>query len=163
MYIIPTTTGTGLVNILDASTIQLDATVSQAVADASVILQTPYENLYVGYIAGDGTPPNGSPYNFGINFPTGAVAGQFHLRTDYLPNRLYRFNGRNWIFFEQNVRMTLNNFGSQDTQSGTFAGKQIRQTQKTGFINNTNTATINGQVVIERQALSKALKPKTDG
>jgi len=163
MYIIPTTTGTGLVNILDASATQLDATVSQAVADASVILQTPYENLYVGYIAGDGTPPNGAPYNFGISFPTGAVAGQFHLRTDYLPNRLYRFNGRNWIFFEQNVRMTLNNFGSQDTQSGTFAGKQIRQTQKTGFINNTNTATINGQVVIERQALSKALKPKTDG
>jgi hypothetical protein len=59
--------------------------------------------------------------------------------------------------------MTLNNFGNQDVATGTFAGKQVRQTLKGGFINNTNTATINGQIVIERQALSKALKPKTDG
>jgi hypothetical protein len=58
--------------------------------------------------------------------------------------------------------MTLNNFGSADVASGTWAGKAVRQTQKTGFINNTNTATIAGEVVVERQALSKALKPKAD-
>ena len=37
-----------------------------------------------------------------------------------------------------------------------------RKTQKTGFINNNNTATIAGKVVPERQALSKALRPKAD-
>jgi hypothetical protein len=58
--------------------------------------------------------------------------------------------------------MTLNNFGSEDTASGTFAGAQVRQTQKSSFINNTNTSTIAGEVVTERQALSKALKPKAD-
>jgi hypothetical protein len=46
--------------------------------------------------------------------------------------------------------------------SGVFAGKSVRQTLKTSFINNKNTATIAGQVVQERQALSKALKPKAD-
>ena len=164
-FVIPTTTSTGLVNIDDTSTIDLDASIEQAAIDASMILQTPAGDIYVrnGYLQGDGVPPNGAPYGFGLSFPTGAVPGQFYLRTDYLPNRLYRYDGRNWIFFEQNVRMTLNNFGNQDVASGTFAGKQVRQTLKGGFINNTNTATINGQVVIERQALSKALKPKTDG
>ena len=37
-----------------------------------------------------------------------------------------------------------------------------RISQKTGFINNNNTATIAGKVVQERQSLSKALKPTAD-
>ena len=43
-----------------------------------------------------------------------------------------------------------------------FEGKDVRQTQKAGFINNTNTATINGNTVKERQSLSKALRPEAD-
>jgi len=58
--------------------------------------------------------------------------------------------------------MTMNEFGSVDTASGVFAGKQIRQTQKASFINNTTTATINGKTVIERQALNQALRPQAD-
>jgi hypothetical protein len=164
-YIIPTTTSTGLVSVQDASTIDLDTSISQAAVDASMVLQTPNGNIYVGagYLASNGKPPNGAPYGFGASFPSGAVSGQFYLRTDYLPNRLYRYDGRNWIYFESNVRMTLNNFGAQDVAAGAFAGKAVNQTLKGGFINNTTTATINGQVVIERQALSKALRPKTDG
>jgi hypothetical protein len=37
-----------------------------------------------------------------------------------------------------------------------------RQTFRTGFINNTATDAIAGETVAERQALSKALKPKAD-
>jgi hypothetical protein len=37
-----------------------------------------------------------------------------------------------------------------------------RQTYKTTFINNTNTSEIDGDVVEERQSLSKALRPKAD-
>jgi hypothetical protein len=107
-------------------------------------------------------PANGSAYGFGITFPTNAVQGQFFLRTDYLPNRLFRFDGKRWIKYEDNVRMTLNNFGNQDVESGTFAGATVRQTQKASFINNNNTSTIAGEVVQERQALSKALKPRAD-
>jgi hypothetical protein len=64
--------------------------------------------------------------------------------------------------YEQGVRMTMNQFGSQDVSTGTFAGSAIRETQKSSFVNNTNTGTISGKVVTERQALSKVLKPKAD-
>jgi hypothetical protein len=161
-YVIPTSTSTGLVTI-DDSTIEYDASTDILGIDASLILQSPTENIYIGYDSGMGVPPNGAPYGFGISFPLTAVRGEFYLRTDYLPNRLYRHDGRNWVFYQSNVRMTLNQFGSQDTAPGTaFAGYQIRETQKTSFINNNNTSTINGQVVVERQALSKALRPKAD-
>jgi hypothetical protein len=40
--------------------------------------------------------------------------------------------------------------------------KQVRTTQKTGFINNVNVNRINGEDVPERQALSKVLRPKAD-
>jgi hypothetical protein len=170
LYVIPTSESTGLVNINDTSRISTldaigDASIEQAILDASMVLQSPNQDYYVksGYLAGDGKPPNGAPYGFGISFPTNPIVGQFYLRTDYLPNRLFRYDGRHWLKFEDNVRMTLNNFGSADVASGTWAGKAVRQTQKTGFINNTNTATIAGEVVVERQALSKALKPKADG
>jgi len=162
MYIIPTTLDTGLANIADASITDSDASVQQAILDASVVLQSPNKNMYVGYLTGDGKPPNGGAYGFGIEFPKTPIEGEFYLRTDYLPNRLFRFNGTRWVKFEDNVRMTLNNFGSQDVATGAFAGKPVQQTLKSSFINNTNTATINGKVVAERQALSKVLKPKAD-
>ena len=37
-----------------------------------------------------------------------------------------------------------------------------RNTQKSGFVNNTNTAQIAGETIKERQSLSKALRAKTD-
>jgi len=162
LFIIPTTTSTGLVNVADASIANTDASVQQAMLDASAVLQTPNNDLYVGYLTGDGVAPNGVPYGFGISFPNNPIIGQFYLRTDYLPNRLFRFDGRHWIKFEDNVRMTINNFGIQDVSTGTFAGQAIKQTEKSSFINNNNTATIAGKVVQEKQALSKALKPQAD-
>jgi hypothetical protein len=160
-FVIPTR-DSGLVDFADASSVDEDASIDQAIYDASIVLRSPKKDLYVGYMTGDGVPPNGAPYGFGITFPNNPVNGSFYLRTDYLPNRLFRFNGNNWIKFEDNVRMTVNNFGAGDVAGGANAGKDIRQTQKLGFINNTNTSTIAGEVVQERQALSKALKPKAD-
>jgi hypothetical protein len=161
LYVIPTKES-GLVNTADASIDFADASTELSVLDASVVLQTPNKNYYLNYLSGDGIPPNGAAYGFGISFPAVPITGQFFLRSDYLPNRLYRYDGRHWIKFEDNVRMTLNNLGNIDTASGTFAGQQVKQTQKMTFINNANTATINGEVVVERQALSKALRPKAD-
>jgi hypothetical protein len=161
LFVVPTKES-GLVDIADASDIDADASVDQAVLDASVILRSPNKDLYVGYLTGDGMPTNGAPYGFGLAFPSNPVIGQFYLRTDYMPNRLFKYDGRHWVKFEDNVRMTLNNFGHEDVAAGAQAGKPIRETQKTGFINNTNTATIAGQIVPEKQALSKALRPKAD-
>ncbi len=133
--------------------------------DASSIYKSPKKDLYVGYLTGDGRPPNGAPYSFGISFPTTVVEGQFHLRTDYFPNRLFRYTGTHWARYEDNVRMTLTN--SYDVNTVNDPTKptdavSMRQTQRMGFINNNNTATIAGEVVQERQALSKALKPRAD-
>lgn len=152
----------GLLDVVDASITDQDASNENIALDASIVLQSPNRNVYVGYLTGDGVPPNGAPYGFGITFPDTATKGQFYLRTDYMPNRLFRYDGRNWIKFEDNVRMTLNNLGNDDVANAPYVGKPVRQTQKTSFINNTNTATIAGEVVKERQALSKALKPRAD-
>jgi hypothetical protein len=158
-YVLPINPETGQLDIIDASLTTADASSGW---DASSTLKTPRKEFYVSYLDGDGIPSNGAPYGFGITFPSGPSEGEYYLRTDFAPNRLFRFDGRNWVKFEDDVRMTLNNFGNDDVTSGVFAGKSVRQTLKTSFINNKNTATIAGQVVQERQALSKALKPKAD-
>jgi hypothetical protein len=76
---------------------------------------------------------------------------------------LFKWDGNYWLFVEDSVRMTADNFGPSDVAPGTLnAGKGVNGTQKGTFINNNNTATIAGQVVVEKQALSKALRPKAD-
>ena len=104
---------------------------------------------YDGYLVGDGLAPNGEIFGFGINFPLTADSGDYFLRTDFMPNKLFRYDGAKWVRQEDSVRMTLSN-------------TNLRQTQKTSFINNTNTATIGNNEIEERQSLSKALRPKAD-
>ena len=166
LYVLPQKSD-GTLNLEDTSNVDVDASSDTASLDASYILKSPENNFYVGYLTGDGRPPNGAPYTFGISFPTGEIVeGQFHLRTDYFPNRLFRWTGTFWSKYEDNVRMTMtNNYNAntpnQSSSTSTYTTK-MRETQRTGFINNNNTATIAGQVVQERQALSKILKPKAD-
>ena len=129
---------------------------------SSVILPSDGDG-YEGYLTKDGVPPNGAPFTAGISFPNNPVNGQFALRTDYLPNRLFRFDGARWRKFEDNVRTTMSNLGASDVAAGsTFAGKDVRQTQKATFINNPTVNTIDGQTVKEKQSLSKALRPEAD-
>ena len=156
-YVVPVSTATnGLVTPEDTSIDNIDA--SSELLDASAMLATPNKNYYIGYLTGDGIPANGIPYGFGITFPSGAIEGQFFLRTDYLPNRLFRYDGLHWIKYEDNVRMTTSTLGETQTDNPLL----VRRKLKTSFINNTNTATIAGEVVIEKQALSKVLKPRAD-
>jgi len=113
--------------------------------------QTPRANGYtLGYLTGDGIAPNGLPVTPGISFPPGAQEGDFALRLDYFPNRLFRFNGARWVKYEDDVRTNLTP-GSQN------------QTLRSGFVNNTNeTATEDRGDIPQRQALSKLLKPEAD-
>lgn len=131
--------------------------------NAAAMLKTADGNGYDGYLTSDGIPPNGAPFTAGIAFPINPVEGQFCLRKDYLPHRLFRFNGSRWVKFEDNVRMTMSNIGESDTGSGDiFEGKDVRLTQKTSFINNPTTNQIDGHTVKEKQSLSKALRPQAD-
>ena len=104
---------------------------------------------YNGYLLGDGIPTNGESFGHGISFPTNTTVGDFFLRTDFSPNRLFRYDGSRWVKQEDNVRMTLTGTNNRTNQKGTF-------------INNSTTNTIGGENVVERQSLSKALRPKAD-
>jgi hypothetical protein len=163
LYVIPTDK-VGLVDYAAASDDLTDISADiDAKMDATFVLNTPSKNMYVGIDSGNGTPPNGMKFGSGIAFPSNPVKGQFYLRTDYLPNALFRYDSKRWVMYEQGVRMTMNEFGQQDVATGTaFTGDAVRQTQKAGFVNNATTSTIGGKVVTERQALSKALKPRAD-
>lgn len=44
----------------------------------------------------DGKPDNGLPVSQGTRFPVGAVEGDWFLRIDLVPNRLYRLQGGKW-------------------------------------------------------------------
>ena len=129
---------------------------------ASSVILTSDGDGYDGYLTEDGIPPNGAPFTAGISFPNNPVNGQFALRTDYLPNRLFRFDGLRWRKFEDNVRMTMSNLGASDVAAGEFVGKDVRKTQKATFINNPTVSTIDGHTVKEKQSLSKALRPEAD-
>jgi hypothetical protein len=140
--------------LVDASTLGLDT---------SVTLKTPRQNYYLGYMVGDNVPPNGlkltgdstSPNGMGAQFPSNPEDGNFFLRTDFMPSRLFRYDTGKWSVFENNVRMTMTN-------------NSTRMTQKTSFINNKNKTTIGNQEINERQSISKPLeigknlKPKAD-
>ena len=140
-------TGAPVLTTADQDTL-LASSGSQSVL-ASSQNGVPVRAGYTGYLLGDGYPPNGYAFGFGGQFPDNPATDDFFLRNDFFPNRLFRFNGTAWAKVEDAVRMTMTNSDS-------------RQTQKTGFINNTNTNVIGGETVVERQSLSKALKPKAD-
>ena len=130
-------------------------TIDQSDIDASSgvladrINETPERSGYSGYLLGDGLPPNGEAFGSGIQFPTDVIKGDFYLRTDFLPNRLFRYDGVRWVKVEDAVRHTLSNTNDRNTLT-------------TSFINNTNVNRISNEDVQERQSLSKALRPKAD-
>ena len=57
-YVIPTR-DSGLVDVEDASDMINTVDSETAALDASIILNSPKRNFYVGYLTGDGVPPNG--------------------------------------------------------------------------------------------------------
>ena len=93
----------------------------------------PVRTGYTGYLIGDGFPSNGYDFGHGIQFPDAPGQDDFFLRTDFMPNRLFRFDGSRWVKVEDAVRMNMTN-------------SESRQTLKTGFIN--NNAYIYDQMVV---------------
>jgi len=95
-------------------------------------------------------PPNGLPVTPGVNFPSNPVTGDYALRLDYFPNRLFRYDGAKWIKIEENVRTDL------DLAQGAL-------TQRASFVNNTYTvSTTDMGNIPSRQSLSEILKPQAD-
>jgi hypothetical protein len=104
-----------------------------------------------GYLTGDGIAPNGLVTGAGTSFPANPGEGDYFLRLDYLPNRLFRFSGSRWAKIEDSVRTNLT------------PGATDNNTQRAGYVNNTNTYTdVTGHTHNELQPLSRILTPKAD-
>lgn len=144
------------VDINDAVVAQSEAEIPTSGYDTSGIYhrsvgtETP-DFAVNGFLTGNGVPPNGLPTTSGITFPDDPEVGQYHLRTDYLPNRLFRFDGTRWTKIEDNVRTsTTNNSEDNLTQRNTF------------ITNNRTFVDVRGQTQNEKQNLNDILKPRAD-
>jgi hypothetical protein len=95
-------------------------------------------------------PPNGLPVTPGVSFPPNPLLGDYALRLDYFPNRLFRYDGARWVKIEDAVRTGL------DFEANA-------KTQRAGFVNNTDQVLTNDRGLIpSRQSLSEILKPNAD-
>ena len=100
------------------------------------------------YFAGDGEPPNGGPLvGAGISFPTGMTDGQYYLRIDYYPERLFQKQGNVYKLIEENV---LKNWTAYNRVLDTFID------------NNRDTIMSDGTIVPEKTAVSEVVKQKVD-
>jgi hypothetical protein len=108
------------------------------------------DGYLVGYLTGNNIPPNGKPVTSGVAFPGSPAEGDYALRLDYFPNRLFRYDGARWVKVEDGVRTDLTP-GSDN------------KTQRSGFVNNSETITTTDRGNISsRQSLSDLLKPTKD-
>ena len=135
----------------DPDTYTADYTLSDASRTVVNLEDTPRTDGYTaGYLTGDGIAPNGLPVTAGLQFPLNPVTGNYCLRLDYYPNRLFRYNGNQWIKIEDKVRTQLTPGSSNSTQ-------------RSSFVNNSYTVGTSDQGNIpSRQSLSQALEPLAD-
>ena len=119
-------------------------------ADKSAV--SPEANGWLaGYLTGNNLPPNGLPVTPGTTFPPNALVGDYVLRLDYFPNRLFRFDGTRWIKVEDNVRTNLT------------PGETDNNTQRNKFVTDTSTLSTKDRGDIPTlQGLSDLLKPSAD-
>ena len=122
-------------------------TIDDSVEDDNVTPRA--EGYTLGYLTGDAVAPNGLPVTPGVSFPLYPDTGDYALRLDYFPNRLFRYDGNNWVKVEDGVRTNIG--GSEDN------------TLRGSFVNNTGTVdTVDRGEIDSRQSLSNLLKPEAD-
>ena len=120
---------------------------------------TGYPIIGSNYFSGDGAPPNLSTDNAdnlepsgplvgaGVSFPPGMTDGQYYLRIDYYPERLFQKQGPTFKLIEVNV---LKNWTAYNRALDTF-------------IDNINDTVLpDGTVVPQKQAVSQVVKQKVD-
>jgi len=121
--------------------------------------QNGYPIIGSNYFSGDGAPPNLSTDNndnlvpagplvgAGISFPPGMTDGQYYLRLDYYPERLFQKQGNCYKLIEVNV---LKYWTAYNRLLDTFID------------NNTETVLSDGTIVPEKTAVSQVVKQKVD-
>jgi hypothetical protein len=102
-----------------------------------------------GYMVGTTQAPNGEPVSAGIAFPINPAMGDYFLRTDYMPQTLFRWDGQLWIKISQDVRT---GYGFTDEN----------QSLLSSFINNNNVTETTTGTVPQQQPLSTILTIQPD-
>ena len=102
------------------------------------------------YLGGTASAPNSTTMGMGIQFPANPLSGDYFLRTDYLPNRVFRYDGKRWVAINDVQRTSLTQGVNNQTQLGSFVNANGT------FVNN------DGNTVNIKQSLSKGLTPKAD-
>ena len=98
---------------------------------------------------GNSSPPNGRPVTTGTTFPAAPAEGDFFLRLDFFPNRLFRWDGVHWVKVQDDVRTPLTH--------------GLGETQQDRFINDDTTFTNSeGNTETTLQDLSTLLRPDSD-
>ena len=110
--------------------------------------KTNYPIIGSNYFSGDGEPPNGGPLKgAGVSFPPGMLDGEYYLRIDYYPERLFQKQGNCFKLIEIDILKSWTSYN------------KILDT----FIDNINdTVLSDGTVIPEKQAISQVVKQKVD-
>lgn len=149
LFVLPTyANGMSLQNYIVANNLVYTSNVITGNTTVNANVVTPTENI-LSYLNGGSIAPNNLTVTALTYFPDNPVNGQYILRTDYLPNALYRWNSKRWQLVNEVLRANI-------------AGN-VSNTQLGTFVNNKSTTTLNnGLTIAQRQALSKFLLPSSD-
>jgi hypothetical protein len=121
--------------------------------------ETGYPIVGSNYFSGDGAPPNLSTDNAdnlvpsgplvgaGVAFPPGMTDGQYYLRIDYYPERLFQKQGNCFKLIEVNV---LKSWTAYNRVLDTFID------------NISDTVLSDGTIIPEKQAISEVVAQKVD-
>lgn len=118
---------------------------------------TGYPIIGSNYFSGDGAPPNestdidhlpdGPLVGAGIAFPADIAEGDYYLRIDYYPERLFQKQGNCFKLIEVNV---LKAWTAYNRVLDTFID------------NNVDTVLSDGTIIPQKQAISQVIKQKVD-
>lgn len=105
------------------------------------------EHLFGGEDKDDGEYDHGEVLQQGDQFPQDPNDGDYFIRNDFNPHRLFVYRGSRWNRLYDNINET------------TWSDRTYNASS---FIDNNNTTVVDNQEFAERQPLSKVIKPKSD-
>lgn len=89
------------------------------------------QQKWTGYLVGNGEAMDGYPVTPATQFPSNPTEGQYILRQDYFPARLYCYSGGIWQYVSSENRSSLT-LGSGNTQRDRFVNQTGTFTNSSG-------------------------------
>jgi Fe-S cluster biosynthesis and repair protein YggX len=132
------------------SNYKTELNISEAIVQAAEEadpLGVPLQDHLFGIPEEDTDYEHGETLQQGDQFPQDPNDGDYFVRTDFTPNRLFVYRGSRWHRLYDNIT------------ANTWSDKTYNAS---GFINNDATTVVDNQEFPERQALSQVIKPKSD-